>query len=199
VTGTPVFGRSVQRRGLTLLEVVIALMLFAMISVMLLASQGIALDQTLRARTERDMAYLLGYRLRMAELLPDDYEDGEVGEFPASGKSSRFLDESEIFGKKYQQYTWEVVKQETVGAGSDSAVNVGGSELDPLFSEEGGSAAESGEEIVEKESGEVDRMLMIRVTIYPPNWDAMGDPDANLAKPRSAWTAIPLANEEDEE
>lgn len=195
---TSVFGLSANRRGLTLLEVVIALMLFAMISVMLLASQGIALDQTLRARTERDMAYLLGYRLRMVELLPDDYEDSEMGEFPATGKSSRFLDESEIFGEKYRQYTWEVVKQETVGAGSDSAVSVGGTELDPLFSEEGGSAEASGEEIVEKESGEIDRMLMIRVTIYPPNWDAMGDPEESLAKPRSAWTAIPLASEEEE-
>ena len=44
-------GRPASRRGLTLLEVVVALMLFAMISVMLLASQGIALDQTVRART----------------------------------------------------------------------------------------------------------------------------------------------------
>ncbi len=192
-------GRPASRRGLTLLEVVVALMLFAMISVMLLASQGIALDQTVRARTERDIAYLLGFRLRMVELLPDDYEESEQGEFPASGKSSRFLDESEIFGEKYRQYTWEVYKQETVGAGSDSAVSIGGTELDPLFSEEGGSAEDSGEEIAEKESGEVDRMLMIRVTIFPPNWDPMGDPAANTIKPRSAWTAIPLADEEEDE
>jgi type II secretory pathway pseudopilin PulG len=192
-------------RGLTLLEVVVALLLFAMMATMMLESQSTAVTATYKAELETTMAYLLSFRLSMVQLLPEDYDDQEEGTFPASGKSTRFFDEDKIFAdkKRYRGYAWEVVKQETVGAGSDSLVNVDGTELDPLFPEEGGTTASGDsipiDDVPEKEPKDVDRMILIKVTIYPPGYDATAEPDEVRIPPRSAWTAIPVvpANEEE--
>ena len=95
-----------------------ALLLFAMMATMMLESQSTAVTATYKAELETTMAYLLSFRLSMVQLLPEDYDDQEEGTFPASGKSSRFLDEDKVFAdqKRYRGYVWEVVKQETVGA-----------------------------------------------------------------------------------
>ena len=194
-----------RTRGLTLLEVVVALLLFAMMATMMLESQSTAVTATYKAELETTMAYLLSFRLSMVQLLPEDYDDQEEGTFPASGKSTRFFDEDKIFADqtRYRGYAWEVVKQETVGAGSDSLVNVDGTELDPLFPEEGGTTG-SGEpiptdEVPDKEPKDVDRMIFIKVTIYPPGYDPNADPEEVKVPPRTAWTAIPVAPAEEEE
>jgi len=70
------------RRGLTLLEVVIALLLFSVMSTVLLSGQGTAARAIERAEVMRAMAELIGFRLNMVTLQPDDYQDGDEGEFP---------------------------------------------------------------------------------------------------------------------
>lgn len=180
-------------RGLTLMEVVIALMLFALISVMLVGSHDRAADATLRAGVQRDIAELVGFRINMVVLQPNDYEDGDTGRFPDSGASTRLVDEEEIFGDRYAGYTWELEMVETIGAGATNTVSLGdGEPRNLLFEEEGGSVDEGAEE-AEAEAKDVDRMLFIRVTVYPPGYDQMVAEDEEAAlKPRSAWTAIQL-------
>jgi len=190
-----------RARGLTLLEVMIALMLFALMSTVLLSGQGTAATAIEKAEAMRDMAELTTFRLSMVSLQPDDYEDGEVGEFPALGKSTRILDEEKDLGNRYPGYTWEVRISETVGSGAGGNVSIeGGDPLGALFAEEGASATEDGsiddDSEEELEADQVDRMLLIVVTVYPPNWDETDRDDDDAIQPRSAWTAIPLPSEE---
>jgi type II secretory pathway pseudopilin PulG len=199
------FGRrGSTARGLTLLEVVIALMLFALMSTVLLSGQGTAATSIEKAEAMRDMAELCSFRLNMASLQPDEYEDGDGGEFPALGKSTRLVDEEEVLGTRYEGYTWEVRISETVGSGAGGNVSIeGGDPLESLFPEEGATATEEGFESDEPEeelqADEVDRMLLIVVTVFPPNWDESQREDEEAIQPRTAWTAIPLPTEEDTE
>ena len=185
-------------RGLTLLEVVIALMLFSMISVFLLSGHSQAADSTLRAQIEREMAELLSFRLNMIALNHEDYEDGDSGSFPHSGASDRLADEEEVFGDRYAGYIWEVEMSEAIGTGATGAVSVDESEpRNLLFVEEGG-AGDPDEDEAQVGADEVDQMLFIRVTIYPPEYEpsqSLEETDAAL-RPRSAWTAIHLPREE---
>jgi prepilin-type N-terminal cleavage/methylation domain-containing protein len=196
-------GRSTER-GLTLLEVVIALMLFAMMSTLLLVGQGQAADSILRAKIERQMAELVSFRINMVALHLDDYEDGDTGEFPASGASSRLVDEEELFTDErlYGGYTWLVEIEEAIGAGAGQAVRIEDSEPKGLlFSEEGGAAPEGEEEEEPNvEPDEVDRMLFIRVTVFPPGYEEAADPEDEdtILRPRSAWTAVYLPPEKEE-
>ena len=41
-------------------------------------------------------------------------------------------------------------------------------------------------------------MLLIRVTVYPPGYDPSADPDEVRLGPRTSWSAIALADEEEE-
>ena len=191
---------SPRQRGLTLLEVVIALLLFAMISVMLVSGHGRAADATLRAEIQREIAELATFRINMVALQPDEYEDGDTGGFPAEGVSSRLVDEEEVFGSLYAGYTWEVEKLPTIGAGATGAVSIDGSEPRNLLFDEEGSASTDEEEEPEVESGDVDTMLFIRVTVYPPGYEEMMEEDQDLAiRPRSVWTAIHLPEEEEDQ
>ena len=190
--------------GLTLLEVVIALMLFSIMSTVLLKGQGDAAQSIEKAATMRDMAELLGFRLNLVVLNPDDYEDGDNGQFPASGKSTRIVDEDDVLGERYEGYTWEVRISETVGSGAGGGVSIEGDDpLDSLFPEEGGGGAEGDEsadgEEEEVQADEVDRMLLIVVTVYPPNWDDADRENKEAIQPRSAWTAVSLPEEPAEE
>jgi len=183
--------------GLTLLEVVIALMLFAMMSTVLLTGQGTAAESIRKAEAMRDMAELLGFRLQMVAAQPEEYEDGDFGEFPATGQSTRLVDEEEVFGDRYAGYTWEVRISETIGSGAGSNVTVeGGDPMGSLFAEEGGGTAGDGgfEDSAEEdvEADQVDRMLLIEVTVYPPEWEEGDRDDPEAIQPRSAWTAIGL-------
>ena len=190
-----------RERGLTLLEVVIALMLFAMISVFLLSGHGQAADATLRAQIERELAELLSLRINLIALQHEEYEDGDTGEFPHSGASDRLIDEQEIFGDLYLGYTWEVEMEEMIGTGATGPVSVGDSEQkNLLFAEEGAVAQGSDDEDVNVEQDEVDQMLFIRVTVYPPGYDRSIpiEEQETALRPRSAWTAIHLPPEEDE-
>jgi len=206
-------------RGLTLLEVVIALLLFALMSTVLLTGQGTAARAVERAEVMRDMAELLGFRLNMYVLQPDDYDDGDSGEFPAAGKSTRLVDEDAIFGSRYVGYYWEMTIQETIGAGASGSVTVDGQATGgPLFGEEGGGggggfgddpAAGTGtgtgvgtgvgtgtaEDDVQADA--IDRMLLVTVTVYPPGWDESDRNEKDVILPRSAWTAIHLVDEAD--
>jgi hypothetical protein len=177
-------------------------MLFALMSTVLLKGQGDAAQSIEKAETMRDMAELLGFRLNMIVLDPDDYEDGDTGEFPASGKSTRIVDEGDVFGDRYEGYTWEVRISETVGSGAGGNVSIeGGDPLDSLFPEEGSGGTEEGvDESDEEEIGadEVDRMLLIVVTVYPPLWDESDRENAEAIQPRSAWTAVSLPEEPDD-
>lgn len=191
--------RRATEEGLTLLEVVIALMLFAMISVFLLSGHSQAADATLRAEIDRNMAELLGIRLNLIALQPDEYEDGDSGEFPQSGASERLVDEAEIFGDRYRGYRWEVEMQEMIGTGASGPVSVADSEpKNLLFAEEGVVSEDSEDEEVSVEASEVDQMLFIRVTVYPPGYEEVTDPEEveRALQPRSAWTAIYQPTEE---
>ncbi len=187
-------------RGLTLLEVVIALLLFAMISVMLLSGQSSAAEAAYRAQVARDISELLAIRCNLVALDPSDYESGEQGWFPATGKSSRILDEEKVFGDRYEGYRWEVQIEETIGSGATTAARVGGS--DPrnlLFTEEGSAPDEKGSaDEAEVEPEEVDRLLLIQVTVYPPGYDPLDAGKEGAMRPRVVWTAIPLPEEEQE-
>jgi prepilin-type N-terminal cleavage/methylation domain-containing protein len=189
-------------RGLTLLEVVIALMLFALMSVLLLEGQGRAADSIQRVKVEREMAELLSFRINMVALQHEDYEDGETGQFPASGVSERLIDELEIFGDLYPGYTWSVEMEESIGSGASQTVRVDDSEPRMLLFEEEGSGAAEDDEEVNVGAEEVDRMLFLRVTVYPPGYDeSLIDVEGSTAAygPRSAWTAIFLPQETEEE
>ena len=187
-----------NERGLTLLEVVIALLLFAMMSVFLLSGHARATDAILRAQIEREMAELLRLRLDLATLEREQYSDGtSEGEFPSTD-SKRILDEEEVLGDRFAGYRWEVTVTETLGAGAQGSVEVeGGEKYEPLFSEEGGTTdgeSEDDGQLVQPE--DVDRMLYIHVTVYPPGYDETSDEDRDLAlRPRSAWTAIHIPPE----
>ena len=191
-----------RARGLTLLEVVIALLLFALMSTVLLTGQGTAARSVERAEVMRDMAELLGFRLNMVVLQPGEYEDGDSGEFPAAGKSSRLIDEDDIFEDRYEGYTWEVTIQETIGAGASGSVTVDGEESGgPLFGEEGGASGAEGEPMEsddDVQADAIDRMLLITVTVYPPGWDESERDADDVILPRSAWTAIHLPDDSDD-
>ncbi len=190
------------QRGLTLLEVVIALMLFAMISVFLLSGHSQAADATLRAQIEREMAELLSLRINLIALQHEEYEDGDGGGFPHSGASDRLVDEEEIFGERYLGYTWEVQMEETIGTGAAGPVTV--DEGDPkklLFEEEGGAAESDDGKDAQVSSEDVDQMIFIRVTVYPPGYDASIpiDEQESFLRPRSAWTAIHMPKQSQDE
>ena len=198
--------------GLTLLEVIVSLMLFSLMSTLLLGSQGAAADAALNAQIERDIAFLLPFRLNAVALDPEEYEQDEIiGQFPASGVSSRLIDEEELFGTSYEGYSWKVERKEVVGAGSSGTIQVGGNVTEMLFPEEAGlglppeeedqpAAAESGD-YEEVDADAVDMMLFIKVTVYPPGFDPndMLEEEGRAGGPRSAWTAIILPKEETEE
>jgi hypothetical protein len=180
-------------RGLTLLEVVVALLLFSVMGVLLLSGQSTAADSLLRARTERDISYLLPLRLNLAALSPDEYEDGEEGGFP-SDKESRFFEEDEVFGAEYEGYRWRIEKAEAIGSGSEGPAKIpGGDALEVLFAEEGAAPGE-GEEAPEVEAESLDRMWYLRVTVYPPGYsESLTDEEKRqIPQPRSAWTAIAI-------
>ena len=190
-----------DERGLTLLEVVIALLLFAMMSVFLLGGLSDASDSTRRAKIQRDMAELLAFRLNIVALHYKDYDSGDEGEFPASGSSNRLVDEEEIFGTHFAGYTGRVEMEETVGTGATGPVIVGdGDTKGLLFQEEGAGTVDNVEEDVNVEEDEVDQMLFIRVTVFPPGYEEGLSPEEEdrAARPHSAWTAILLPADEAE-
>jgi hypothetical protein len=190
-----------RESGLTLLEVVIALLLFATMSVFLLGGQSEASEAVLRAEIERDMAELLSLRINLVALEWEDYEDGDTGEFPASGASERLVDEGEVFGDRFEGYTWALELEETIGSGATGPARVDDSEpRSLLFTEEGTSAEGTDEEEISVESAAVDRLLFIRVTVYPPGYEEVGpDEEDFVLRPRSAWTAIRLPVDEETE
>lgn len=200
--------RSSGETGLTLLEVVIAILLFALLCALLLSGQGEAADAAFRAQTERDLAYLLPERLKLVALDPDDYKDGEEGGFPAHGKSTRLVDEEKVFGDRYAGYRWRLELIETVGAGASEPVRIEGRDdvAAPLFDEEGGGAGADGSRLSERSSDvadvkpdEIDRMLFIRVTVFPPGYDpSVTEEGPGVVLPKSAWTAIPRRPEPEE-
>jgi len=187
-------------RGLTLLEVVIALLLFAMMAMFLLSGQARAADAILRARIEREMAELLRLRLDLAALEYEEYREGTTeGEFP-SDVSSRIVDEAEALGDRFEGYRWEVTITETIGAGAASTVEIEGGESHELLFTEEGSAAEDDEDATSVQAEEVDRMIYILVTVYPPRYDELTEEeraDAGM-QARSAWTAVHLPPDESE-
>ena len=176
-------------------------MLFAMISVFLLSGHAQATDATLRAQVEREIAELLSLRINLIALQHKDYATGDSGGFPHSGASDRLVDEREVFGDLYEGYTWEVSMERMIGTGATGPVSVDdGDQRKLLFAEEGAVAEGSDEEEVGVGPEEVDQMMFIRVTVYPPGYDAsipLEDQPTSL-RPRSAWTAIHLPPEEDE-
>ena len=187
-------------RGLTLLEVVVALLLFSIMSVMMLGGHGRAADASLKAEIARDIAELLSLRLNLVALQHDEYDDGDRGGFPQNKASTRLVDEEEIFGDLYEGYTWSVEIQETIASGAGGAVSIaGGDPRNLLFDEEGTGAADDEQEEAEVAVEEVDRMLFIRVTVYPPNYDESEADLEGSVQPRSIWTAIHLAPEEAED
>jgi prepilin-type N-terminal cleavage/methylation domain-containing protein len=189
-------------RGLTLLEVVIALLLFALMAMFLLSGQARAADAILRAKIEREMAELLRLRLDLAALEYEEYREGtSEGEFP-SDVSSRILDEDEVLGDRFEGYRWEVTITETIGAGAAGTVEIeGGEQHELLFAEEGFVAAEDDdEEMTNVQAEEVDRMVFIHVTVYPPRYDELSEEEREEAgmRARSAWTAVHLPPGESE-
>ena len=189
-------------RGLTLLEVVIALLLFALMAMFLLSGQARSADAILRAQIEREMAELLRLRLDLAALEYEEYRDRATeGEFP-SDVSSRILDESDVLGDRFEGYRWEVTITETIGAGAAGSVEIeGGEQHELLFAEEGTTLAEEdGEEASSVQAEEVDRMMYIYVTVYPPRYDELTEEEREEAgmRARSAWTAVHLPPDESE-
>jgi hypothetical protein len=182
-------------------------MLFSLMAMFLLSGHAAASEEVLRAEQERDMAELLRIRLDMIALQWEQYRDGSTeGEFPAR-VSDRLLDEEKVLADRFPGYRWEFEMREVVAAGAEGRVEIeGGDVIDVLFPEEGG-----GTEADEDELGsvvqpdEIDKMLYIRVTIYPPDYEeepAVPDEDGERVapvRPRSAWTAIHLPAEESEE
>jgi prepilin-type N-terminal cleavage/methylation domain-containing protein len=193
--------RAGSERGLTLLEVVIALLLFAMMAMFLLSGQANAASAIARAQVERETAELLRLRIDLAALEWEQYRDRDTeGEFP-SRVSTRIIDEEKALGTAYEGYRWEVQITETIGAGAASRSQIAdGDSFDLLFPEEGSAGETSTGSTVEDEivqTEDVDRMLLIKVTVFPPGYDP-SEPEPEF-KPRSAWTAIHLPAEETEE
>lgn len=189
-----------SQRGLTLLEVVIALLLFSVMALFLLSGHARASDAVLRAQVEREMAELLRLRIDLAALEYDEYRDRTTeGTFPGR-VSTRILDEEKVLGDYFAGYRWEVVITETIGAGASGQVQIqGGDTVGLLFEEEGGATAGEDDEGEAKEPGEVDRMLFIQVTVYPPGYDEASPEEREEAmRPRSAWTAVYLPPEQQE-
>jgi prepilin-type N-terminal cleavage/methylation domain-containing protein len=190
-----------RERGLTLLEVVIALLLFAMIALFLLEGHSAEADKVLRMQVERDMAELLRLRLDLAALEHEEYREGMTeGLFPAH-VSSRIVDEEKVLGARYPGYRWEVTITAALGAGASGKVEVQDDRTyEPLFGEEGSVAAGAGDEEEEAsvmQAEDIDRMLLIQVTVYPPGYNPSETSELGL-KPRSAWTAVYLPPDEAE-
>lgn len=189
-------------KGLTLLEVVIALLLFAMIAIFLLEGHSRAADAVLRMQVERDIAELLRLRLDLAALEHDEYREGTTeGMFPAT-VSRRIVDEEKVLGSRYPGYRWEVTITAALGAGASGKVEVQDDRTyEPLFGEEGAATAsadttkEGKEEASVMQAEDIDRMLLIQVTVFPPGYDP-ASPDENQLQPRSAWTAVYLPPDE---
>jgi len=179
-----------KERGLTLLEVVIALLLFSMIAVFLLEGHARAADAVMRMQVEREMAELLRLRLDLATLEHEEYREGTTtGGFPAN-VSTRIVDEEKLLGDRYPGYRWEVVISAALGAGGSGSVEVEDDRAyEPLFAEESNSA--EGEEAATVQAEDIDRMLFIQVTVYPPGYDDVPDTEREQGlQPRSAWTAV---------
>lgn len=189
-------------RGLTLLEVVLALLLFAMIAIFLLEGHARAADAVLRMQVEREMAELLRLRLDLAALETEEYREGTTeGTFPAT-VSTRIIDEEKVLGDRYAGYRWQVTITPMLGAsGTSGKVQVEDDRTyEPLFAEEGGTP--TGTEAEEEDAAtvqaeEIDRMLYIEVTIFPPGYDP-GSTDDDALQPRSGWTAVYLPPDEEE-
>ena len=189
-------------KGLTLLEVVIALLLFAMIAIFLLDGHARAADAVLRMQVEREMAELLRLRLDLAALEHEEYREGTTeGTFP-SNVSTRIVDEEKVLGDRYPGYRWEVTITPMLGAANTTGkVEVEDDRTyEPLFAEEGGVAPSSDKEeeasVVQAE--DIDRMLFIQVTVFPPGYQPSSTDDEAL-QPRSAWTAVFLPPDDEEE
>lgn len=184
-----------RESGLTLLEVVIALLLFAMIAIFLLEGHSRAADAVLRMQVEREMAELLRLRLDLASLEHEEYREGTTeGTFPAT-VSRRIVDEEKVLGARYSGYRWEVTISAALGAGASGKVEVQDDRTyEPLFGEEGsvatGAEGEEDEASV-MQAEDIDRMLLIEVTVYPPGYDPL-EAGENGLQPRSAWTAVYL-------
>jgi type II secretory pathway pseudopilin PulG len=201
--GPPSFRRPRREHGLTLLEVVIALLLFAMIAIFLLEGHSRASDAVMRMQVEREMAELLRLRLDLATLEHDEYREGTTeGTFPGT-VSHRLIDEEKVLGDRYPGYRWEVTITPTLGAGATSTVEVQDDRTyEPLFAEEGETAGTTDqgtdrkkEDAAVVQPDDIDRMLYVQVTIYPPGYDP-GSMDEDALQPRSAWTAIYLPPDE---
>jgi len=194
--------RHARERGLTLLEVVIALLLFAMMATFLLSGHARAADAVLRMQIEREMAELLRLRLDLASLQYDEYREGTTeGEFP-SNVSTRLVDEEKVLGDRFAGYRWEVTITAMLGAGAQGAVEVQDDQAyEPLFAEEGASVDTGGpeEEPAVVKAEDIDRMLFIQVTVYPPGYDETEEDAEDALRPRSAWTAVYLPPDEAEE
>jgi hypothetical protein len=181
---------------------VIALLLFAMIAIFLLDGHARAADAVLRMQVEREMAELLRLRVDLASLEHEEYREGTTdGTFPAD-VSTRIVDEEKVLGDRYPGYRWEVTITPMLGAGNTTGtVEVRDDRTyEPLFAEESGVAptADGKEEdpsVVETE--DIDRMLFIQVTVFPPGYDP-ADMDDDALQPRSAWTAVFLPPDEEE-
>jgi hypothetical protein len=178
---------------------VIALLLFALMATFLLSGHARAADAILRMQVEREMAELLRLRLDLAALEHEEYREGTTeGVFPAN-VSNRLVDEEKALGDRFAGYRWEVTITPMLGAGATSRVEVRDDRAyEPLFPEEGGGATDDDEEdtaIVQEE--QIDRMLFIQVTVYPPGYDPAEETEIAL-QPRSAWTAVYLPPDEEE-
>lgn len=189
-----------RQGGLTLLEVVIALLLFAMIAIFLLEGHARASDAVLRMEVEREMAELLRLRLDLAALETEEYREGTTeGAFPAT-VSTRILDEEKVLGDRFPGYRWEVTITPMLGASNTAgAVEVQDDRTyEPLFLEEGGVSGDEEESASVVQSEDIDRMLFIQVTVYPPGYDPAEEDDEALL-PRSAWTAVYLPPDQESE
>ncbi len=201
MTSFPPRPPSSRESGLTLLEVVIALLLFAMIAMFLLDGHARASDAVLRMQVEREMAELLRLRLDLAALEHEEYTEGTTeGTFPAN-ISSRIVDEEKVLGDRYPGYRWEVTITPMLGGGSAAGtVEVQDDRTyEPLFGEEGGTAptGEEKEDAAVVQPEDIDRMLFIQVTVFPPGYDPAEKADDAL-QPRSAWTAVFFPPDEEE-
>jgi len=205
-------GGSPGERGLTLLEVVIALLLFAMIAIFLLDNHANAADRVMRMQIEREMAELLRIRLDLAALEHEEYREGTTeGTFPAN-VSTRIVDEEKVLGDRYPGYRWEVTITATLGAGGAGRTEVQNDRTyEPLFAEEAGngagSASASGtgtgtgkdKDAAVVQAEDVDRMLFVQVTVYPPGYDEVADSEREDAlQPHSAWTAVYLPPDQED-
>lgn len=196
MTASPPRPPSSRERGLTLLEVVIALLLFAMIAIFLLEGHSRAADAVMRMQVEREMAELLRLRLDLASLEHEEYREGTTeGLFPAT-VSTRIVDEEKVLGDRYPGYRWEVTISTTLGAGGTGKVEVQDDRTyAPLFDEEGATDEEEDAAVVQPE--DIDRMIFVQVTVYPPGYDPSDTEREKALQPRSAWTAVYLPPDEE--